>query len=69
MRSSEQNTKSPRGENDRSVKSPYLSPTLVPLGELARGFARCQNGSLPADECTDGVVPVMTCQVGTGGIA
>ncbi len=56
---------SPGGEHSIVGKPSYESPRTVQLGELARGTARCENGYAPADECTDGSLPVFDCSFGT----
>jgi hypothetical protein len=66
MTSREKETLNTGGESPSGVKPTYESPRTVPLGELARGLARCQNGTFPADECTAGTGPIKFCDVGIG---
>jgi hypothetical protein len=66
MTSKEKKSVGPGGENLSGDKRVYESPKIVPLGEVAKGSARCQTGTFPADECTAGTLPIFVCGVGTG---
>ena len=45
-------------DNEKRTKPKYESPTVIALGELARGAGACSGGSSDVDTCT-----------GSGGIA
>ena len=50
-------------------KPNYESPRSVPLGELARGFAKCGNGTFPViDFCTAGGDVEISCVEGFGDV-
>jgi hypothetical protein len=64
-----------KGEKSKSAaemllpqkKPRYESPTVVPLGELARGIgATCSPGSVPSGKCNTGATPTK-CKAGSGG--
>ena len=42
----------------------YETPTVVALGELARGIGTCGSGSSPDDSCGSGAVASTSCGSG-----
>ena len=50
----------------KDKKTPYETPTIIPLGELARGMGKaCRIGSSATGQCSDGAgIPPLTCSKG-----
>jgi len=54
-------------DNEKRTKPKYETPTVVPLGGLARGTGTCGNGSNPDDSCGSGFGANTSC--GSGATA
>ena len=53
-------------DKDGRTKPKYEPPTLVPLGELAKGSGDCAAGSSVGTDCTVGGTAAGICVSGTG---
>ncbi|MBN2357885.1 MAG: hypothetical protein JXR83_00430 [Deltaproteobacteria bacterium] len=65
------NGKQRQGERGRGGgKAKYTTPTVVDLGELARGVGGCNAGSAPTGTCNPGATLAMPtqCKAGNGNV-
>jgi hypothetical protein len=57
-------------DNERRTKPKYEAPTVVPLGEMARGAGACTPGSADIETCTStGGAALVTCTNGISAAA
>jgi hypothetical protein len=54
--------------SDKRTKPTYETPTIVALGELARGAGACTAGSGDASTCTAGGLAATACTAGTAAL-
>ena len=59
------------GEKDRTLRAAqlYEPPCVIPLGELARGYAACGTGPFPGDECLPGTIGFNMCNTGWAALS
>jgi hypothetical protein len=51
-------------DDDKRTKPRYETPTIVVLGELARGAGACTGGNSDTDTCTAGYSALTACTAG-----
>ena len=55
-------------DNEKKTKPKYEAPTIVALGELARGAGACVAGSADVVDCTAGGLAQNDCTAGTAAL-
>jgi hypothetical protein len=51
-------------DNEKTTKPKYESPTVVPLGEMAKGSGACSAGSAVPIDCSAGGTATQDCTAG-----
>ena len=56
-------------DTEKKTKPKYEAPTVVPLGDLAKGAGACTAGSGDSSTCSAGGSAVTACTAGTAAIS
>jgi len=56
-------------DNEKRIKPKYEAPTVVALGEMAKGSGACSAGYADFDTCTAGPLALTACTQGDSAVA